>query len=289
MDNKIKYYRDKRGLSQRKLAEAVGTSQQQIQRFETGMPVKLEMAGAIAEALGVTIPAVFPGSRKPLEKVVKQGKIETAFTDTEIEDSLLEAGIEADPCIWTARILLRGRELKLYRISVSDRKRLERYYLDQSERPDSDSVNFFRFDTEDREILINMDDVVMWQNCFHAPFRFNESKGEEFHGLNVYFTGRNEAMHFGVESDCDKPENPEEDEDEGQFRNMLAMMDGLSDRNEFVSFQDEDGEWAYLKVGDISILEIAKTITNPELLDSDEDEGIDTINQQPDATDTKLN
>jgi len=73
MNNKIKALRLKAGISQRELAKRVGTSQQQIQRVETGqVAARLELATKLSRSLGVPLTVLFPGSKKALGKFAKE-------------------------------------------------------------------------------------------------------------------------------------------------------------------------------------------------------------------------
>ena len=68
--NKIKQFRSKRGMTQRQLAGAVGTSQQQIQRIESGVQAaRFEVALKICAALDASMEQVFPAARTILKKV----------------------------------------------------------------------------------------------------------------------------------------------------------------------------------------------------------------------------
>ncbi len=61
MQNKIKELRTQLSITQRELADMVGTSQQQIQRIETGkVAAKLGLAQAISAVLKKPLNAVFP-------------------------------------------------------------------------------------------------------------------------------------------------------------------------------------------------------------------------------------
>ena len=61
--------REAKKLSQRQLAELVGTSQQQIQRIEAGLQAaRIDVAVKIAEALGGSLADVFPGLKEALGK-----------------------------------------------------------------------------------------------------------------------------------------------------------------------------------------------------------------------------
>ena len=77
MRNRVKQLRGQLGLSQRKLAEMVGTSQQHSQRVETeAVPARLDLATKLSNALGKPLDVVFPGSGKVLKRLA-----------TEFEDS----------------------------------------------------------------------------------------------------------------------------------------------------------------------------------------------------------
>ena len=76
------------------------TSQQQIQRFETGTPVKLARAAAIAKALKTSIQKVFPEVKK----------VDAWKDPRKDEERLLKAGVEVDPRHWVACFQLRGED-----------------------------------------------------------------------------------------------------------------------------------------------------------------------------------
>src|SRR3989442_14197673 len=91
--NQIRRFRQKKGLNQRQLAAAVGTSQQQIQRLETGSPIKLNMAVELAKSLETTLDKLFPESKSVLQKISrKENPHQALLQDPEIKNGLLEAG-----------------------------------------------------------------------------------------------------------------------------------------------------------------------------------------------------
>src|SRR5262245_39629193 len=110
MENRVKQLRSQLGLSQRKLAEMVGTSQQQIQRVETGrIAARLELATKLSEALGKPLDVVFPGSGKVLKKLAKEFK-NARYLPEQTFAELNEHGVEGDPRTWFVKLLLRGHE-----------------------------------------------------------------------------------------------------------------------------------------------------------------------------------
>jgi transcriptional regulator with XRE-family HTH domain len=292
--NRIRQFRGKSKLSQRQLAAAVGTSQQQIQRYETGSAVKFHMAVALANQLKTTLDKLFPESKSVVRKISTKKDPQETLLDPEVDKSLLEAGIEVDPCEWTARVIVRGGDLQnphLYPISVHDKNRVRHYlewgYEGSVEAKQSDeSARFFVFDGGDRTVAVNIDHLVFWQNCWDPPSMSpstaqknddEDRETEEFsHKVCIFLNGNKEPMKFPVESDDEEPENL--DEDEGEFRNLVFMLDSNPEKDSFINFTDEDGEVVNLRVRDIAIIEIARDVTDPEPLEEafEVEEEVDT-------------
>src|SRR5258705_10169790 len=114
-DNRIWHLRKARDLTQRVLAEKVGTSQQQIQRIEAGViAVRLDLAVKIANALGTRLGDVFPKLAKA-EK--KRGRRKAPAA--QVNQELSNAGIDPDPRHWTVKFFTRDGRVFLYGISSS--------------------------------------------------------------------------------------------------------------------------------------------------------------------------
>jgi DNA-binding XRE family transcriptional regulator len=80
--NRIQELRTALGLTQRQLASMVGTSQQQIQRLETGLQAaRLDLAARICSALGKPIQQVFPATKKGRYAIAWQERIFRLFDD----------------------------------------------------------------------------------------------------------------------------------------------------------------------------------------------------------------
>jgi transcriptional regulator with XRE-family HTH domain len=291
--NRIRKFREEKGLSQRQLAKAVGTSQQQIHRFETGSPVKLIEAAAIAKALGAPLQELFPevedgDARKDprkKEKLVnelleanldawkdfrewqegpREKRTDPREKQEKLVNDLLKAGIEVDPGHWTVRILLRGDDPtapRCYPISVFDRERAEGYFgpdlLGHRAIP-PDSASFFGFDSGDRRVFVNREHVIFWQYCVDYR-KLGESNEGPVEGVNVYWAGSKEAMTIPVE-----PDNLAKDDEEnlGELENLVWTLGGAGDepapifKAVYVDFPDADGERIHLRVGDIALLEV---------------------------------
>jgi transcriptional regulator with XRE-family HTH domain len=271
MDNRVKLYRQKNKWSQRQLAEAAGTSQQQIQRIEYGSPVKLNLAVAIAEALHVPLSVMFLSSKAALDRFAKEGR--AAVQSEEAENSLLRSGIEVDPMFWTAKVLVRGHEVKDYPIGVADARRAEEIISnDSNSRRPEDTTRFFVFSSDDREVAINLDHLIFWHNCFDSPRIDTQTDRDEFHHVNVYFAGIQKPFLFDVDPDETFFANPKDKDEEGQFRGILFGLELGMGKGEFIGFEDADAEVAHIKVDEIAILEVAKTVINPQSADEDVEE-----------------
>jgi transcriptional regulator with XRE-family HTH domain len=288
--NRIRHFRQKNNLSQRQLAVAVGTSQQQIQRYETESPVEFHMAVTLANILKTPLAKLFPESKAIVQKISNERDPREVLSDPEINKGFLKAGIEVDPCVWTARVVVRGgdpQRPRLYPIHVHDKDRVGHYlewgYQGSVEAKQSDEeARFFVFDAGDRTVAVNMDHLILWQNCWDPPrmetmdppaHRNNESEDsaedEEFSCvIHVYLADYNEPLKFDVDADDEQRENL--DEDEGEFRDLLFTLDSEPEKDSFISFTDQDGETVHLRVRDIAMLEIAKDVTDPEPLEENE-------------------
>ena len=92
IQNNIKQLRTQLSITQRELAYMVGTSQQQIQRIETGkVAAKLGIAQAICSALDKPLNIVFPESDQLINDFHKKRR----KTDDDLE-AIATSGIEMD-------------------------------------------------------------------------------------------------------------------------------------------------------------------------------------------------
>jgi transcriptional regulator with XRE-family HTH domain len=91
--DEIKRIRKTSGISQMKLAEEVGVSFQQIQKYEKGVnKISIEMIQRIAKALGISVSTFFerekvPTVSEPCEKYYSKKKNVTGETSRRVESS----------------------------------------------------------------------------------------------------------------------------------------------------------------------------------------------------------
>uniref|UniRef100_Q47GG9 Helix-turn-helix motif protein n=1 Tax=Dechloromonas aromatica (strain RCB) TaxID=159087 RepID=Q47GG9_DECAR len=273
MKNRVQQFRKALKLSQRQLAEAVGTSQQQIQRIESGqIAAKLEMAAKLCAALQKPMEVVFPGATKALKSAEREMNASHTFPD-EAWQKLRESGIEGDPREWTFKVLLKGHNAPmLFRISSTEQSRL--YGLIQEENSDSESASFVVFDTEDRRWALNLAELDFCHFLFDvspagAVRDESDSKETEEEACSVllHFIGGGSPM--ALEVDVDEPDDMDDTGQCGHVLYMLEMAPQQSDRYRII---DSDGEHAFIRAGSIALLSVPLAVLEPLDRDEDEDE-----------------
>ena len=264
MMNRVKALRQKHGLTQKALASLVGTSQQQIQRIETGkIAARLEVATKLAHVLEIPLSNLFPDSKKPLEKVMHAFRSEKA-PPNEAYVALSRAGIEADIREWFFKVRLRGHKDSLqFRISPDEQRRL--FQLVQRENSPVEGLSFVVFDTNDSRIAINVRELVYCHFLFEG-FPMPEEEPESSYVVEVFLAGDEKALHFAVEPDDGDPD----DEEEGQFRGIFFDMELHVEETERFYFEDEDAEDVFLRAGDVALLKVPLPIIDLEY-ESEED------------------
>ena len=102
--NLIRQKRKAFGLSQRALADSIGTSQQQIQRIEAGVQTaRLDLAVSIAEALKSSLSEIFPSLTSDTARGGRRRKRDRVEPFPIVAERLLEVGIDADLSYWTIK------------------------------------------------------------------------------------------------------------------------------------------------------------------------------------------
>lgn len=260
-DNRMRELREARKLSQRQLAELVGTSQAQIQRIEAGVQAaRIDLALQIAEALGRRLADVFPGLREALGK--HSDRIDQR---EELSQEVGAAGVDPDPNAWSVLCLLRGGGTVQAPIPSIDLQRL-RVWLDQGERKDR---AFFDWDSKGVRLLLNA------RHLLHAHLTFEagafakdepEKRIDLTEQLRVFLADRAEPLCFEV--DADPPGPP--DDPQGELGALwLETKIGLEE-GRFLRFTDVNGEGVWLRAADVALIEIPLWALHPELIPGDD-------------------
>lgn len=259
-DNHVKKFRTGKKLSQRELANLAATSQQQIQRIETGSQViRLDLATSIAAALEKPLDMVFPALKKQLKLVHKSSK--TILKDEEIRKAERESGVDLDPHVWTLRFVLKNGVHRDVGISGGDKARL----WSAMQKP---HFGFYLFDTPTERIALNAKHVAFWHFLFDPPMIVKAAdslKDEDTYQLKIWLEQSTDPWIVDVEPDR------EELDTENGFDG--AAVQGLFELVEMggcdvISIEDMDGETAFFRTEHVSMISVPLVAVDPQLLDA---------------------
>ncbi|MDN5942009.1 MAG: helix-turn-helix transcriptional regulator [Nitrospira sp.] len=264
MDTKILAFRTKKGITQKQLADLVGTSQQQIHRIETGkQSVRFDLAIRICSALSEPMESVFPDTKRSLEKLGKKyGKsLEKNLHDAEFGEEMARAAVDMDPREWTFKYRLRGGATGCLPISGTEKDRL----FGAVQRCETDS--FVVFDSGESTIILNMDHLIFCHFLFEGPNTIypEQEQIKEDSAVKVFLADSSEPMSFDVEAD----EHDEDDSEEmGQFGNLIFTAEhSAGEDNVVFHFEDSDGEDVFLRGNDTAMIQIPLWVVEPDLLE----------------------
>lgn len=244
------------GLSQRELAEAAGTSQQQIQRLETGVQAtRIDLAIRIAGALKSSLHEVFP--KLPKAKRSKKSTIARNSGEPTSSKEFLAAGINTDPRHWTVRVGFHdGREFD-YDVSTSDKERISSIIW-------SRTFDFLVFNTGTKKVAINRT-RINYVNFLFDVGTVDEPEITEPEEVVVNFIDSASSVRFEAEPDTLDADSDDTGR-ESQLQNLFFHIDGLSaNEDEVLWFDDVDGERVYLRTQQILSLEVPLLCCEPAL------------------------
>lgn len=267
MENRIKVLREQQKLSQKQVAEIVGTSQQQVQRIETGVQsIRFDLALRICEALETPLQTVFPETRKAVAIARKNGEsLNTVWTDRNFSKEMEKAGVDTDPHTWYFRFRLRGGAEGILPVSGLESKHL----WHALHRNDPDHY-FVVFNSEETQVVLNLNHLIYGHIVWEEPdlTLIEEDNrdwdalgyGLEDDPLSVYLADSPKPLYFSVEPD--KPLEGDPMEDEEQFRQLVRLAEaGLQEEtDEVISFLDDEGDTAFLRASDVAMIKIPLTV-----------------------------
>lgn len=271
MKNKIKVLREQKKLSQKRLAELIGTSQQQIQRIETGVhSVRFDLALSICDALETPLQTVFPETRKVVSVARKTGRnLNHMWADRDLSRQMENAGIGMDPHTWYFRYRLRGGAEGILPLAGSDKD----YLWHQLHRTDSENY-FVVFDSGETRVLVNLNHLIYGHIVWEVPRIALDDQhdgewdalgfGLQGHTLSVYLVDSSSALYFTVEPD--EPLEGDLMEDEGQFRLLVSLVKFAlqEDTDEVFSFDGDEEDTIFLRASDIAMIKIPWHVLYPD-------------------------
>ena len=260
--NRIRLLRQKKGLTQRQLAEAVGTSQQQIQRIEAGVhSARLEVAARICAVLGETMMAVFPGTKRALARALKKDDLVLWKYPRapKLVAKMERAGIDMDPEAWTLKPWLRGRgDPAFFSISGIEQKRLWDVLQEHT------GSGFVVFDSDNERVALNCRHLVVWQFLWDTPVNRGDPTEKNPESLTVLTAGQSQPLEFDINGD-EEAFDSEKPGSSMQLQSLLITLELFGDQEETVSFADADDEEVFLRTSDVILLKVPLWAVEPKL------------------------
>lgn len=254
VQNNIKQLRTQLSITQRELAYMVGTSQQQIQRIETGkVAAKLGLVQAICNALDKPLNIVFPESDQLINDFHKKRR----KTDEDLE-AIATSGIEMDSGLWTVKLWLQGQQdYLLLPISAVDKRRFY-YYFQEIASPNVE--RFFVFDSDQYRYALNMREVVFHQFLSDGLQPIVAEEEDDYFNVHITLVNGGPVIPLSVEPDA--PQN-EETDDIGQLNAFFEKLDCEPETTDRYMLTDEDGEDAFIRIGSIAMVRVVLDALEP--------------------------
>ena len=210
MSNSIKSIRLAKKLTQEQLAKLVGTSQQQIQRIETGaIAARLDIVMKLGQALGESVNSLFPGSDKALNKMRIERK-NSKYLELDSWSDVRSVGVEPDARIWSLKIGIAGYidPFLFYDVPAADKNRV--FSNLQFEENLSVGTSFVVFDSATHRIAIKVRELTYCHFLFDAPPRQSVSLAE------------NPANPANPANPEDEQDEEDEEDDDGDYDSQTS-------------------------------------------------------------------
>lgn len=247
MANRINNLRKQRGLTQRQLAEMAGTTQQTIQRLETGQTTpRFDIAISICRALEAPLPEVFPDAQAAAKLARKLPANRDLYEDRKTLKAFEEAGFEMDLSDWSLAMRFGGGASMSLDLAAGEKSRIWSAF--QSEHSE-----FVIMDSDDLRVAINCANLKLWQFKFESFVRRGKNTRPEYKTgwpVEVWLTGESTPCTFHVDLD----EHTEENEGIGQIGHMFSMLETAGFDYSMHSLLDIDGERVFFRTKDINAI-----------------------------------
>ena len=236
MKNHIREQREKKKISQRQLGGMVGTSQQQVQRWESGKEVSLQTMKKISEAMDVSPMTLFPEFRESFNWARSFGNNRKQVTEEikKQDDSYLKS-------LFSYEFFLKGSK-KPFKYVVSG---WDAEWIHESTYGESYFAYFEEVETH-RSIFINSSLISKYARIWIPP----EDENSTLKKLKRAKLSTNLIIHM---NDSDKPLEVYEDEDNDQPFYYFGAETGGD--NDYMMFWNLN-ELIHIKTKEIVLMEV---------------------------------
>lgn len=255
--NSIRKRRTAAGISVAELANRMGTSPQQIERWEEGQGIGLRVAEMMGRALQCDVHDLLPGLRRAMIRVVGEDAAVDANPSEAMQARLEAAGVDLRPAPtrWHLSIKIKGREEAFdYQVDLLDAERVSAALATGT------GDRFATFRTCDGTTVgINARCVDVCRSKWSQPEAMEQAgtfevkaaaavaeEDEDLPPMRVFQDGRAAPIQFLEAGGIDEV-MPE-----------LAAYSG--DGASFVSIVDEEGERVMLRTGGLALVEVPSWI-----------------------------
>jgi transcriptional regulator with XRE-family HTH domain len=269
--NRIRQLRKKKGLSQKQLADAAKTSQQQIQRIEVGLQnARFDLAVRICAALEATLPEVFPTTEQSLKRFSRKGKkLSDVLDDRATMRGLEEAGIDMDAVERTFQYRLRGGAEGELTISAASYSNLWSFVQ-------VEPSGFAVFNTGARKYAINLNHLLFCHFLHDPPDQLSENPiTDEDESIEVEFVLSDSSKVYKIDVAPDRGSIADNDGTNwGDVQLQELFVSATSDPIERFMLVDIDDETVFFRPQDVAMFSAPLSSVEPALFDDkDQDEG----------------
>lgn len=272
--NPVKKHRIKAGLSVEELSRKTGIPKILLHCIETWTsPARIVHVWRLSSALGVPADTLFPKAMKAF-RIYTEKNPEIALSNDTVLTDLESLGVTASGLVYTFTCVLKNGTGFSHNVDYLTYNRLNRVVHDIDDSKASIGPNFVRYQTEDKYVLLNIDEIVFCHFIFDPDVDETTTKNgdedpDEFFGrIAVYLSNgptplRFEAVADSIEVDIDDNVCGTS---ETQFQDILANVADFADENLSVFyFFDLDDEKAVFRIKYVSMMTLPIEYANPSV------------------------
>jgi transcriptional regulator with XRE-family HTH domain len=267
VQNRIREFRHNAKLTQLQLSAKARIGLSRLQRLEAGIePVRVDHAQRICLALGSTLEVIFPATLAIAEKFTHgNNSCWELLGDQEFREQLETAGMDTDPLQWTFKYHLRGGCEGLVEVSGKTKRRLWSAVHDAI----GEVSEFVVFDGGGKRLALNLKYLDLCQFLFDRADTVTHKEDERgLQELQLFLADDREPHRFEVEPDYMKTEAIDigMNHRSAQLQSLLTALKTGHDAEEFLGFEDFDGEVAFFRRDAVALVTVPLICVEPAVL-----------------------